>query len=316
MVDMLSAVEVLFTVLRELAARRSVSHIAVSSWMVRRHGLAPLAATSGLSEFRTDFAASAVGWKRIEREMPFIIDALANEGIRVAALKGLAYAKSLYPNPANRPMSDVDLLVESHRRRAAHTVLERAGFSRLDGAYGHHATVWTKNRFVIDLHHDFISTGRGRIDHDAMWERMVPGWPRGAFWLDPVDAHAFHLVHLARNRLRGPLMHLVDAAWLLERVPGQNAELTLARAKEWGLFRAVRLAHQFAEAILQGASGRAVPLGPTLQEIAVFEHQPVWQKLAFDAATTDSLRQLAARIVSYGSNRWSKLVEKRSSERA
>jgi hypothetical protein len=312
---MLPAVEVLFTALRDLAARRSVSHLAVSSWMVRRHGLAPLAASSGLPEFRTDFVASAIAWQRIEREMPFIVEALATNGIRVAALKGVAYAKSLYRNPADRPMSDVDLLVEPHRRNAAHAVLARAGFLHLEGALGHHATVWTKDKFVIDLHHDFISAGRGRIDHGALWDRMTPGWPDGAMWLDPIDAHAFQLIHLARNRLRGPLVHLVDAAWLLERVPGQNADLTFARAKEWKLHKAVRLAHQFANAILHGATGRPVPLGPTLQEIAVYETQPTWQKLAFDAATVDSMTQLAARIVSYGSNRWSKFVENRSTKR-
>ena len=71
-------------------------------------------------------------------------------------------------------MSDVDLLVERAKRDTAHTILERCGFTRAGGALGHHATVWTKGKFVVDLHHDLIGLGRAHIDHAALWDRMHP----------------------------------------------------------------------------------------------------------------------------------------------
>jgi hypothetical protein len=249
-----------------------------------------------------------LAWKQIEQLVPPLVDELSRAGIRVAALKGLAYAPSIYARAAERPMSDVDLLVERAKRDTAHTILERSGFARAGGALGHHATVWTKGKFVVDLHHDLIGVGRAHIDHAALWDRMRPGWPSGAWWLDPVDTYAFHLVHMVRNRLRGPLLHVLDAAWLVQELPNRDPEPSLERAADWGLARGTQLAHRFAEGLQRGVpiTNRLVP---TLHDLAVFEHQATWQKLAFDVVAAGSLSQLGARFVAYASNRWAKIQE-------
>src|SRR5438045_176393 len=81
--------------------------------LVRRHMLAPLAYKAGVSAFRNDHIASSLQAERRTAELRTALDVLGSASIPVILLKGIAYAGSVYPDPADRPMSDIDLLVRS-----------------------------------------------------------------------------------------------------------------------------------------------------------------------------------------------------------
>ena len=298
---MLPAVQALFTLVRELAQNRVVTEIAASKWLVQRHGLASLAARAGAVQFREDLARQALSWARIAGVVEPLVAQLVHAGARVVPIKGLAYAKTLYAHPDERPMSDVDVLVPDTHHAIVERELERAGFSPVPGAVMHHATAWHRDDFVVDLHRSIMAPGRSQIDLDAVWSRVTPGWPTGAEQLDPVDALVFHLAHLARNRLRVPLIQVVDAARLCERAP---AETALNRARAWGLGRAAELALRFCTSILDGTDARPGGwLAPTRDELATFEEPSIARKILFDVAVAGSPRQLAARVRHFVANR-------------
>lgn len=289
-------IDQMFALVRDLAAGRNVSEIAIDPSVVQRHLLAPLAARAGLIGFRDDLVRATAAWARIERDLPPLVRSLTERGVRVTPIKGVAYAKHVYALPAERPMTDVDLLVPPRDEPLARRILGELGFTCDVQAPMHHASAWVRGNLVIDLHRGVIGTGRSRIVADEVWERVVPGWPAGASRLDPADELVFHLVHMARNRLCGPLVQVVDAARLLDRT---DAKLALARARAWGIDALVRTALRYCREILDGAPQPGGWLRPAARDVLAVRQPSLARKLVFDVATAGSLAQLAARAVGY-----------------
>jgi hypothetical protein len=129
----------------------------------------------------------------------------------------------------------------------------------------------------------------------------VPGWPSGALALDPSDALVFHLVHMIRSRLCGPLIQVVDAARLLATCDEARA---LERARAWRIEGSVRLALRYCRDVLAGARHPGGWLGPAADDAVAARQPPAWRKLAFDIATAGSPSQLAARVLGYGASRF------------
>jgi hypothetical protein len=297
----LPTVQGLFTLVRRLASREPVTEIATSKWLVQKHGLASLTWAAGDPRFRDDFVAAALTWSKRTSALRPLVDDIRRRGGRVALIKGAAYAGSLYQRPAERPMGDLDVLVTGDSEHAAVAALQTYGFELQTRPAFHHATAWARGDVVIDLHRSIIAAGRGSVDLDAVWKRSVPGWLDGTYELEPSDALAFHLIHLARNRLRAPMIHVIDTARLLERVPGHDPAEALARARSWRLGKAAEIALRFCEAILNAQSGLPVGhIGPTLDEIATFERVSIARKLLFDVATAGSPQQFAAHALAQG----------------
>jgi hypothetical protein len=293
---MLPATAKMFALVRDLSARREVTEIAVSRWLVQRHNLAASTALAGVSRLRDDLAAATVRWAMIARETPPLIAQLRDADVGVAPIKGLAYATGLYATPAARPMTDVDLLIQPGHGARARDVLVRAGFALASDIPLHHATTWTRGALTIDLHRDIVPVGRGRVALGDVWARTRDGWPHGARRLDPVDELVFHFAHMARSRLCGPLIQVVDAARLLEHA---SIDATMRRAVEWRIGTAVEVAAAFCSWILDDRAARS-RLAPADDDIA-FAHQPdLAHKLAFDVATAGSVQAIAARAIGAG----------------
>jgi hypothetical protein len=294
---MLPAVQGLFTLVGDLASGRRVTRIATSASLVQQHGIAPLAATSGAPQFKPDHARTALAWVSTTRQLHPVLDRLRAADVNVAPLKGFSYATTIYDHPSERPMNDVDLLVKQADESRARGILVDCGFALSSDAPRHHASTWVRDSLVIDLHRNIVGQGRSRIDLDAVWSRTAPADAQGLRRLDATDELVFHLVHLARNRLRGPLMHVVDFARLERRASTSEA---LARATAWGLDISVGLALRFCRGILGGNASRpAGMLGPSSEDIALLHDASVAQKLLFDLATAGSARQVIARIAGY-----------------
>jgi hypothetical protein len=301
----LPPVDSLFTLVRQLATRSRVTDVAAPKWLVQLHGLAAMAARAGATSYRDDLARATLDWARIEREIPPVVAAMSSAGVRVCLIKGAGYARTLYATPAERPMRDVDLLVQPDRRDDARRVLASLGFAPANAPALHHAEPWTSSGIAIDLHWNIIAPGRSRIDLAAIWSRTIAGSFEHSESLEPIDALVFHLVHLARNRLRLPLMNVVDTARLLERA---DANASLARARSWGLGAATELALRFCTSILTERAGRPAGwLGPSLDEIVQISDGSLAAKIAFDIATAGSPKQLASRVVHFGANQLKRL---------
>jgi hypothetical protein len=298
---MLPNVDEVFTLVRRFAARSPVTDVAAPKWLVQQHGLAPLAARAGLGIFREDLVRATVEWSRIAAELPEVVQALREAGVRSAPIKGVAYAKRLYASPAERPMNDIDLLIRGGDRARAADVLRKLGFerSRVAGVL-HHAAPYVRGDQVIDVHWNIIGPGRAHIDLADVWARTESGWPEGSEQLAPADALAFHLVHLARNRLRLPLINVVDAARLFELA---RPEAALDRARAWGLELPVKLALRFCEGVLEGRAGRPAGwLGPSRDDAVLLPEPSRPRKLVFDLVTAGSPLQLASRVAQFSAN--------------
>lgn len=303
---MLPGVDALFTLVRQLADRQPVTDVAAPKWLVQRHGLAAMAGRAGAASYRDDLVSATAFWSRIEADLPAVVAPLVDAGVRVAPIKGVAYAKALYSAPAERPMGDVDLLVREPDREIACNVLSKCGFApAARRAVMHHAEPWTRGDFAIDLHWNIIAPGRSRIDLESIWSRMRSGWPAGAESLESNDLLVFHLVHLARNRLRLPLMNVIDAARILERADVATAR---ERARVWGLGVATDLALRFCTSILESRPGRPAGwLGPSRDEVAQLAEEGLARKALFEVVMAGSARQLAARAVHFGANQLRRL---------
>lgn len=293
---MLPATAKMFALVRDLSSRREVTEIPVSRWLLERHHLGPLTALAGAPGLRDQLARATVRWAALARELPSLVAQLRAAGVGCAPIKGVAYATSLYDTPAARPMTDVDLLLEPGTEARAHTALAAAGFRKLVDIRAHHASTWLRGDLTLDVHRNILGAGRSRIALDAVWARTLAGWPAGARRLEPVDELVFHLAHMARNRLCGPLVQVVDAARLLERA---DARAVRARAHDWQIGAMVGAALAFCEAILAGEPLRS-RLAPRETEILFALQPPLARKLLFDVATAGSPRQLAARAIGAG----------------
>lgn len=248
--------------------------------LVRRHFLAPLAYQAGIERFRRDHVASALVAELRARSLREVAGALAGAGIPVALLKGVSYVGRIYAAPAERPMSDIDLLVPAAVHDRAARVLRRLGFWRVGSPRQHsrlhHAVGYKRRGASIDLHRSIIQPWRSRVDVDALWRRAVPATDHdlpGLRRLAPVDELVIHLAHIARHELMVPAINYVDAARLLRRV---DRDAVRARARRFRLGRAADAALTMTDAL---AHGRALGCRvlPSVREVLAY--RPVWRPL-------------------------------------
>ena len=160
---------------------------------------------------------------------------LEHAGYAPIALKGAWLAAHAYPEPALRPMRDLDLLVPLAGVRAAYQLLLEAGYHeaeppemalddviRLDK---HMPILVSPRGTMIELHHHLWEPD-GRLDHaspaadeTALRGRALLG-SDGIRYLAPQDSLAHLIVHAVySHRLDcGPLL-LPDIEYLLHAVP-------------------------------------------------------------------------------------------------
>jgi hypothetical protein len=206
--------------------------------LVRRHGLAPLAARLGVDRFRPELAEATLRHGTLEAVAAEAVAALAGAGVPVAVIKGISYARALYDHPGERPMTDVDLLVPAARFADAGSALAGAGLRALPAPRRAHAVTYGGWAAEIDLHRALLPLGWSRIDEAALWARARPAVERGdgALRLEPVDEALLHCLVLARG-FWGSLIGYVDGARLLARLDGAGQAELLARARRARVLR-------------------------------------------------------------------------------
>jgi hypothetical protein len=271
----------------------------IDARLIRRHLLAPLAHELGVPGFERDHLVSSLLAEHRVAAAGEAVDALVAAGIPVMLIKGIAYAGRLYPDPATRPMSDIDLLVPAGAHRDAAAALRRRGYW-LAGPSGertpfHHALTLKRRGAAIDLHRSVVQPLRAAGRSESLWQRARRAQaPFAAALLpDPTDETLIALAHIARHELAVPAINFVDAARLLARADASTLE---ERAAAMGLRRAVKAAVAMTAALAAEDPGGPSVL-PSTTEILALETPPrllqIARKLALLDGPLEALRLAA-----------------------
>jgi hypothetical protein len=136
----------------------------------------------------------------LERHLVVVSGALGDAGIRPVLLKGPAFAHALYPDPAWRPFSDIDLLVGSDERARASAVLADAGYR----------PVRPSPRTGFDDRFGKAVVHRGPADVEVDLHRTLAAGPLAA-WIDP----SFVLSRTDELPVAGTVVRVLDATGML-----------------------------------------------------------------------------------------------------
>jgi hypothetical protein len=211
---------------------------------------------------------------RLQAQAAQILERCAADGLDAIPIKGLWLAARVYPDPACRPMRDLDFLARRADLPRITGVMDRLGYRPRgpadDGPFAY-STVFLPSApddLPIDFHWQFGSDTQPhvpRLEPAPLWEicrRGAPGDGPAALSL-PAEAHlllaAYHLLHHAYAL---PLRAYLDIALILARFGREmDRERLAALAERWGMERALALALAVTRELLG-------PLPPEMAEFA------------------------------------------------
>ncbi len=162
-----------------------------------------------------------------------IASAFGDRGISYIVLKGVPLAESLYPEPALRPSSDVDVMVEPSNLLQAGQVLESLGCAHPWGRdvqaafrrYHHHLAPYVHERdgVIAELHWDVLSpSSHFDLDVRGLWMRASPASTGNVRCLvlcpeDQLLHLCLHFMNDRRARRHGGLLQVCDIALFLKK---------------------------------------------------------------------------------------------------
>jgi hypothetical protein len=220
-----------------------------------------------MARLRGAYGANLVRNRRLGAELAEVVDSLGREGVEVIFLKGGALAWTVYADPAQRPMADLDLLVRLEQVGRASAVLQSLGFrlpasipadmvhfqQQIGAGLG-----WLRSRrgsmTCLDLHHHLIGVDWCRaafpVDPDALWASARPLALDGtqAWQLSAEDTLIHLCLHPALNHgYASPLLGYVDMDRLVTAADGGPSWPRLVeRAERFGVKTTVYLGLQCA----------------------------------------------------------------------
>jgi Uncharacterised nucleotidyltransferase len=245
------------------------------------------------------------------RTLQRVLDALAAADVPALVLKGAALVETVYPDPAQREMLDLDVLIPGNQIADATAALAPLGYRPLATTDGpsaasmqlkpdeHHAPalVGEERLVAVELHRHLLIPGEGRrFDIDDVWRRARTA-PGGGHLLPSAEDLLLHVcLHFTRNRLGGSyrwrhtggaLGQICDIARIVEREPVEWDALA-ASARSYGLdtrvFLALFAAHELGVTVPEEALAELRPrtfdrtVGRRLVELRVLragDHMPV-----------------------------------------
>jgi hypothetical protein len=274
--------------------------------LVRAHQLGPLAYKAGYDEFRDDYVRNALDNEVRQKRLADAVAVLGSAEIPVILLKGMSYVGVIYDDPADRPMSDLDLMVRPEHHGRAVEVLGELGYAphrdRRQASPLHHSMTLVFKNIPIDLHRTMVQPLRSRIDVAGLWDRALPAIERddAALRLDPVDEAALHLAHIARHELMVPALAYLEARRLLQRRHVTRTRVE-SRARSFRLARATAAALTMAAALCEGRasadwSDRSSRILPDPTEVLGGEQVPRVRQLLRKTALLEGPRELAGLV--------------------
>ena len=219
-----------------------------------------------VDRMRTTFQWSRTRCFHLEKQLREIVAAFKDEGVRVLVLKGPALGRTVYPDPALRPASDLDLLVKPDDMVQSREILEDLGYNCDARLFDAEESLYKDEKFLhldnprdyraIELHwrlHSLLGI-RQDAQTEELFDRAIRVETTSLTFeaLDPVDA----LIHTAINNAFGHddgmrLIWAYDVKMLALSlaVPGDWEQLQ-KRSVQWSARRAVELSIEMARAWL------------------------------------------------------------------
>jgi hypothetical protein len=237
---------------RQLAAAAHAHQLApLLHWQLRR--LLPAGAPTPVAEsLRQAYMSSALAAMLRERTLRAVLGALNGTGVVPALSKGVALAYFVYPEPACRPMGDIDLWVSTAEMPAAQAALADLGYvQRLKASRpvalqadrdGEIQMVGQqRGEGLVELHYGVFAgewlQRATQIDRAGVRSRWQAHALLGSdiHLLAPEDAFIQIAVHLSVNHQLSlhVLRSLLDLALLARQ--GLDCDLVIDRARAWGL---------------------------------------------------------------------------------
>jgi len=258
--------------------------------LLRHHHLRPLAhalGAKGLEASHQECAVLAAFHRRCLDEVGREFQRL---NIRWTAIKGAAYAWTLYAEPELRPMSDLDLLVPENDFGRACKSLAALGFrERQVSTRTRHAQTFSRAPHeIIDLHRSILQPMRGTAPVKATWGRSRPSSLHpGYSQLDVVDHACIHLAHMARHEFVVPLISYIDMHRLHASLSNDQQQTFSAELRYWRL----GYAHEVANHVI-----REILLDPTETRPAIVSSRTRLIMPTRNELTTGSHRSRAAQV--------------------
>lgn len=217
-----------------------------------------------------------------------VVDALHDADTPALLLKGAALVETVYPDPAQREMLDLDILVPPPLLAAASAALTPLGYRPyLDAGQGpgatmamqlpldqHHgpALIGNEQLLAVELHRHILIPGEGRqFEIDEIWQRARPS-ANGHHLLPAPEDLLFHVcLHFTRNRLGGSYRRRSTGGALGQIL--DMARVVEHESLDWpGLTETARRYHLDARVFLGLFAARE--LGVPIPEDALAELQP------------------------------------------
>ncbi|QKG70771.1 nucleotidyltransferase family protein [Erythrobacter mangrovi] len=239
---------------------RRATHYRLQPLLHRRWGESASVPELQRQTWASAYRASAISALAHKAELVAIAELLARAGIEAIALKGSWLAWHAWPDPALRPLRDLDLLVPEDAVLHARDLLLGHGYGEF-GTEGLAPELW-KQRYhqlaplvspggvVVELHHRlWIEDWRTPQLPVDVFGRVIPDPQYPALnYLDPVDQLCHLAVHAAVHGFDGgPLMladferlalaHSIDWAAVWDRAAAEGwdrvAGLAIEATRRW-----------------------------------------------------------------------------------
>ncbi len=277
---------------------------------VRINHLGPIAYRMGIQELRGEYAASLIMAERRRNVIREIAAAFAACGIEVALLKGSSLVGVIYPDPAERPMQDVDVLIRTPQlpeaiRQIKVLGFRRVGFSRKLSSF-YHAVVFLRGELMVELHRHIVQAYRTSLRIEDVWDRAGPdALGSGALRLEPVDDLLICMLHMARHELAVPILNYLDVWRMWNRLDADERTTLLSRARGYRIERTVAMVLRMTEMLAAGAhgspgEGRLSTILPTTDDMLRGTHPHRLRQLAQKLLLTEGTRERLGLGFAYG----------------
>ncbi len=214
-------------------------------------------------EMRKRYYLSAARNMRLYRELQKILDRFDREKIPVIVLKGAHLAEKVYGNIALRGMGDVDMLVKKDDLKMVEEILLEFGGEPLqcnhvvtEGSC-HFAYKLFESKLRVEIHWKLIPPVYScQINLEDIWNRAQPLQPgkTKALAFSPEDLLVYICAHSAKHAADFKIRMLYDIAKILECYQSKLDWAAIgARARQWGVLRAVYVLLRMAREMLGAA---------------------------------------------------------------
>jgi len=142
----------------------------------------------------------------LEKRLEESVRVLANAGIDVTLMKGAALALTVYREFRDRPMADLDLLVDPRVADEAHRLLQTAGWTL--ASIPRPADAWSDHHHLPPL----VDTAGSGLRLELHTAPLVPGSPFELSRVDMIASGRWVALNGARVHVPDPHLHAVHAA--------------------------------------------------------------------------------------------------------